>query len=127
MQFKDKVKYTEIVKKKSLYQEFVTAWFSFYESFMMIEPEFNKVEGTNLKKIITYLNRVTGDENKALELWKTILTAWHKMDDFHKKNTDIKYIYSNINRILQNVKTGSTKKVQYSEDFKRKIAKKIQS
>lgn len=123
-----KVNYTRVEKQSSLYPQYTAAWFEFYHNFMGIEPSFNKVDGANLKKIMGYLERISGDAAQALQLWQAILSNWEQMDEFHRSNTDIKYIYSQINRILNNVKRGDSKaKVQYSEDFQRKVAERLQS
>ncbi|WP_271782202.1 hypothetical protein [Aquimarina algiphila] len=99
-----KVTYSKIEKQVSLYAEYTTVWFDFYRNFMGIEPNFTKIDGANLKKIMDYLGKITNDSSASLELWKAMLANWDNMDDFHKNNTDIKYIYSQINKILSNVK-----------------------
>lgn len=123
-----KVVYTKEEKQVSLYSQYTAVWFEFYRGFMGIEPKFNQVDGVNLKKIMSYLEKISGGASEGLELWKAILANWEQMDDFHKQNTDIKYIYSQINKILSNVKRGSSKtKVRYSEDFQRKVKNRLQS
>ncbi|MDB0601099.1 hypothetical protein PL373_08055 [Tenacibaculum maritimum] len=102
--FEGKVTYSIIVKDKSTYQLFNDAWFSFYHEFMKVPPRFNKAEGASLKGIIKYLSEISGNELKGLELWQVILANWDALDDFHKKNPDLKYINSNIMRIYENVK-----------------------
>ncbi|MEH6407900.1 MAG: hypothetical protein V7767_11515 [Leeuwenhoekiella sp.] len=98
------VTYTKIEKKKSIYTQFSDAWFTFYEEFAQIEPKFTGVEGKALKQIIVYLKKVSGSDEAALELWQVILSSWKHLDDFHKKNTDLKYINSSLNKIITNVK-----------------------
>lgn len=121
------VEFTEIVKEKSLYSQFTDTWFEFYETFLGVEPKFTAVDGMHLKQIINYLKQQTATEPEALELWQSILNNWNNLDEFHKKNTDLKYINSNFNKIVNNVKRGSKGKLQYSDDFKRKISQRLQS
>ncbi|AOR29566.1 hypothetical protein FORMB_25490 [Formosa sp. Hel1_33_131] len=93
-----------IIKVKSLYTEFLDEWFAFYDDFMKIKPRFNATDGRSLKAIIKYLTEISQDEKEALQLWKIILQNWHKLDNFYKKSADLKFISSQINKILINVK-----------------------
>jgi hypothetical protein len=95
---------TPIEKAKTLYTEFLDEWFAFYDDFMKIKPRFNAIDGKHLKAIIKYLTEISQDEKEALELWKIILSNWEKLDDFYKKSADLKFISSQINKILINVK-----------------------
>lgn len=126
-QYKGRIRYEKVVKKKTLFQQFVGTWMAFYNNFTGHDPRFNAVEGKNLKQIITYLKKISGSEAGALELWRQLLQNWQQLDEFHQRNTDLKYINGNINRIIENVKRGSTKKgkAKYSEDFKQKIAERL--
>ena len=118
-EFQGKVDYYIIVKDETIYQQFVGVWYNFYEDFMGIKPKFTGVDGKHLKQIITYLKRVNGTEETALEVWKTILDCWSDLDKFHKDNTDLKYINSRLNPIINAIKqknqastTSSGKKFQ---------------
>ena len=105
LHFKDKISMEPIEKKKkTTFTEFNDAWFQFYEDFIGMPPKFGAAEASHLKKIITHLTKVGGSPDEALELWNTILAAWPKLSDFHKDNTDIKYINSRLNVILNAVK-----------------------
>lgn len=105
---REKVTYEQIENQKSIYTQFVNEWFSFYADYMEMKPKFTKAEGGSLKQIITYLKSTTGSEQKALELWQALLLNWKQLDEFHQRNTDLKYINSNLNRILNNVKRINT-------------------
>lgn len=111
-----------------LYQNFTKIWFSFYERYTGFAPRFNAVEGKHLKQIIAYFQQVSHSDTEATELWEVLLNNWHKLDAFHQKNTDLKYINSNLNKILQNAKqqTYGTAN-RYSEHFKRQIFENLQS
>ncbi|WP_027394195.1 hypothetical protein [Aquimarina latercula] len=113
---KGKVNYTVIEKNVSMYGQYTAVWFDFYRGFMDVEPNFTKVDGANLKRIMTYLEKISVNPEQALELWKAILHNWDHMDDFHKQNTDIKYIYSQINKIVQNVKRNNETYGGYHDD-----------
>ncbi|CAL2108209.1 conserved hypothetical protein [Tenacibaculum sp. 190524A02b] len=124
----NKISYSLIVKDQSTYELFNNAWFSFYMKLKGRKPKFNKIEGNSLKQIIKYLTEVNGTETKALELWKAILSIWGELDEFHRKNTDLKYINSNIMRILSNVERINTEtNGAVSDDYLDKISRDLQS
>lgn len=100
-----RVSYSIVVKKLTLYQSFMEAWDTFIRTRLDVPPKFNKAEGNHLSQLVKYLVKIEGDQTKALDLWTGILASWDKLDSFHQKNPDIKYINSNIMRILNNVKT----------------------
>lgn len=102
--FKGKVNYTLIENKKTLFSEFNDAWFSFYETYAGFPPKFTGADAKSLKYIISYLTKLSTNETEALELWKLILNKWHTLNDFHKDNTDLKYINSKLNIILNAIK-----------------------
>lgn len=120
--------YEVLEEKKSLYSLFLDAWFDFYERFTGIKPRFNATDGKHLKDIIKYFQEVCQDDNQAVSTWQALLGNWNKLDAFHQKNTDLKYINGNLNKILQNAKrqTNGTA-TKYSDSFKRKIFENLQS
>ena len=91
-------------EKRRLYSQFIDEWFSFYERLIGVQYRFNGADGKALKSIIAYLKAITGDEAQALTLWQALLSSWDKLDDFYKNNADLKFINSQINKILTNVK-----------------------
>jgi hypothetical protein len=103
----DKIVITLIEKKKTLYTQFNDAWHSFYYDYVGIKYRFNGVDGKHLKNIIKHFTDLHQDENEALEFWKMLLNNWNKLDDFYKKSPDLKFISSQINKILSNVKTAN--------------------
>lgn len=102
--YKGKITYTPSVKKKSIYTLFVDTWYEFYESYAQMSPKFTGADGKAVKQIIKYLTGVSGTEQKALELWQLILGNWDHLPEFHKNNTDLKYINSKLNVILHAIK-----------------------
>ena len=110
----------------SLYGKFLDEWFAFYKHLYGFPPKFTGADGKALKQIISYLQQVSANDTEALATWQYLLSNWQKMDAFHQKNTDLKYINSQLNKILQNAKRGnSSAKQTYSTDFKRKILEGI--
>ena len=125
--FIDRVSIIALEKKpKSLWHKYVGSWKSFYQQHYGIYPKFDGVEGRHLKQLIAYLESLEGSPEGAFTIWEQLLTNWDKLDEFHKQNADIKYINSNINRIINNVKK-STNKANYSDNFKRKILDGLRS
>jgi len=121
-QFKRHFTYTAITKKKSTFTHFTDAWFNFYEDYKEIAPKFAKKDGNAIKSIITYLKKVSGTEEEALELWRVILGNWKHLDDFHQKNTDLTYIEGQMNKIISNVKKLSkTGTNGISDDYLKRV------
>ena len=121
-QWNGSVSYREDVPEPlSLYGKFLDEWFSFYKRLYGFPPKFTGADGKALKQIISYLQQVSNDV-EALSTWQYLLGNWQKMDAFHQKNTDLKYINSQLNKILQNAKRGnSSATTAYSDNFKREI------
>lgn len=112
----DRVTITAIKRKpKSIWHQYVEAWKSFYQKHYGIEPKFDGVEGRHLKQLVAYLESVSSNPEEALTLWQALLSNWKSLDEFHQKNTDIKYINSNINRIIENVKRNNNNPVDHFE------------
>ncbi len=97
----------EVKQVKSLNKQFVEAWFKFYEDLTGVSPKFNAVDGNAIKQIMNYLKSVSIDENEALATWEVILESWNTLDEFHQKQTDLKYINSKLNVIIKQVKQGA--------------------
>lgn len=113
-EYNGRLVYEKIVKVQSLYSKFLNEWFLFYEGFKDIKPKFTGADGKQLKEIISYLKSVSADDNEALEVWKTILLKWVDLSEFHKKNTDLKYISSRLNVIIDEIKQSNNTKVSGS-------------
>lgn len=104
--YKDKVTYTKIEKQKSLYSMFLSEWYTFYNTYSEgIEPKFTGADGNALKSIIAHLKKLSSNnDTEALALFKVILDKWHTLAQFHQDNTDLKYINSKLNIILNAIK-----------------------
>ena len=123
-----RVSYQLLEKEKTLFTKFNDKWFAFYEAYTGISPKFNATEGNALKQIMGYLTKESSTETEALQLWQIILSKWKDLDEFHQKNTDLKYINSNLNRILNNVKRINTQdNGGVSDDYIDKIRRDLQS
>ena len=119
----DRVTYRkEGANPPSLYVLFLDEWFAFYNRLFGFAPKFTGADGKALKQIITYLTNNSADETEALSTWQYLLQNWQQLDEFHQRNTDLKYINSQLNKILQNAKRGNSKaKSSVSDDFKRRV------
>ena len=114
-------------KPKSYYQTYVSEWYSFYENYVGIKPKFTALDGKNLKQIISYLNEIAASQDEALSLWQSILHNWTKLDKFHQENTDIKYINSQLNKIITNVKRINQKSTGVSGSYAQKVRDDLRS
>lgn len=103
--YNNRITYQPVIKQKSLYTLFLDTWVSFYEVFASMPPKFTGADGNALKSIISHLKKLTnGVDKEALELWQLILDKWNTLSDFHKSNTDLKYINSKLNILLNAIK-----------------------
>jgi len=112
-EFESQVIYTaEQTKPKTIYSQFLSEWYAFYNKFVGFTPKFDGTDGRALKMIINYLKKLGGSEQEALVLWQLILSKWNTLSDFHQKNTDLKYINSQLNKIVYAVKHQSKTNAQ---------------
>ena len=108
----------------SLYALFLDEWFAFYNRLFGVAPKYTGADGKALKQIIAYLTGNSADEEEALATWQYLLQNWQKLDEFHQRTTDLKYINSQLNKILQNAKRNNSKdKRTVSDSFKQRIFK----
>ena len=90
---------------KSIYQAYVNVWFSrFQEITDGLEPKFDGADGKALNSIIKYLNDVSENPEAALNTFDALLSNWNKLDEFYQKNLDLKFINSQLNKIIINLK-----------------------
>jgi hypothetical protein len=123
-----KITYTKIEKVRNIWTHFSDEYFKLYESITNLSPKFTAADGKALKSIINYLTEETGNEREAIELWRIIMANWLQLDEFHQKNLDIKYINSQLNKILQNVKRISHKGSNgISSDYLKRVMDDLQS
>ncbi len=109
IKYKGIISYLPIESKpKSLYSQFLEEWHRFYNQYMGIAPKFTGADGNALKQIISYLVKIAGSEQEAITLWQLLLSKWNTLNKFHQQNTDLKYINSQLNKILQNVKENNS-------------------
>lgn len=111
-----KIEYTLVETQPTLNQEMVDLWFRFYEDFMGVEPKFTGADGKAMKQIREYLTAVGGNPKEALTLWGGILNAWKDLEEFHQKNTDLKYINSRLNVIISEIKHKTSQTAQSFND-----------
>lgn len=123
--YKGKVTYTpQQTNPKTIYNQFLNEWFTFYKKFVGLTPKFTGADGKALKQIIAYLKEIGGAEQEALVLWQLILSKWDTLDKFHQKQTDLKYINSKLNTILINVKgTNQTNEQVFTNATQSEVGK----
>lgn len=103
-------------------------WNRFYTQLAGVSYRFTAADGTALKQIGKYLHSlVDNDTDKALELWRHVLASWSRLDEFYRNNPDLKFINSQLNKIvfqLKNGKQGShTAKRNDADDLRRSFTR----
>lgn len=101
------LEYTKEVKEITLYQQYASAWHLFYNEYANMPPKFTAIDGRNLKQIINHLTKVGAGEKEGLVLFQQLLGSWRKLEEFHQKNTDLKYINSQLNKLLNEVRKAN--------------------
>ena len=101
------------------------AWFEFYQKRTGLEYRFTKIDGGALKSIGKHLTDISGGSYEALESWKFILHNWNRLDPFYRNNADLKFINSQLNKILNLLKngkqTGQASTRSDADDIRRKF------
>lgn len=113
----------------SVFSKFNSAWFAFYKDYAGFPPAFNGADGKALKQIISNLTAMAGTEDEALTLWDVLLGSWKDLADFHQSHTDLKYINSQLNVLLNAIKKSNSKTGTNgaSSDLRRKTAENLSS
>jgi hypothetical protein len=96
-----------------LQQQFTDAYFVFYESRMKFKPKYGIADGKAIKDIMVYLQSITSD---ALVAWQMVLDNWHKLTPFIGNQVAPTQISRNLNEILSQLKFGSNKNEQRTND-----------
>jgi hypothetical protein len=101
------------------------AWAEFFEKQTGIQYRFGDGDGRALKAIGKHLISVSGGVEEALNAWHFLLSNWNALDDFYKKNVDLKFINSQLNKILNLLKNGKqtsqTADRNHADDFRRRF------
>lgn len=108
-EFPDTIGITKIEgpNKKSQYTLFLEEYILFFQNQSDgVSPKIDGVEGSALKKIITYLNKEASSPEEAFVVWKQILDNWNNIEEFYQKQLQIRHINSNLNTIIIQIKNG---------------------
>lgn len=95
--------------KTGEFKEYTDAWFDFYISNNGVEPKFDGADGKALKQIKAYLEKVSTDGAEAAATWRALLHNWHHLDEFYRKNLDLKFVNSQLNKIITQLKDVTRK------------------
>ncbi|MFW6370973.1 MAG: hypothetical protein ACOC10_07200 [Bacteroidota bacterium] len=100
-------------------------WAEFFEKQTGIKYRFLDGDGRALKSIGKHLIGISGGVEEGLNAWRYMLANWNALDDFYKKNVDLKFINSQLNKILNLMKngqqTGQTGERNHANDFRRRF------
>lgn len=90
------------------HQEFVDAFYKFYEERTGMPPRLFEADYAALKKIRKYLvgSSKSGDSQAALQSWLYILKHWAKLEDFLQRQLKPTQIDSNMVNILAQLRTS---------------------
>lgn len=101
------------------------AWIEFFEKQTGLEYRFADGDGRALKAIGNHMVKVAGGVDEALDAWRYILKHWNRLDDFYRRNVDLKFVNSQLNKILNLLKngeqTGQTAKKHHADAFRQRF------
>lgn len=86
------------------YKEAMDFYFDWHTARFNLKPRILMVDGKALKLILQHLATLETAKHNRLHLFKIMLENWHKIDAFVQKQTDLRFINSNLNRILQDLR-----------------------
>lgn len=94
-------------QKNAFYRPALEEWNRFYTTLTGIEYRFTAADGVALSKIGDHLRTLaSGRTDLAVDMWKFILHKWSHLSDFYRKSPDLKFINSQLNKIILEVKHG---------------------
>ena len=67
------LKYERVTKQPTPFKMAIDAWNNEYQKWHDVPPKINGTETKALKQILSYLNKITGNNDQALELWIGLL------------------------------------------------------
>ncbi|MFA6999326.1 MAG: hypothetical protein WC198_09220 [Victivallaceae bacterium] len=94
------------------FKKYVAAWFAYYQRITGVRPRFGGTDGTALKSIKKYLESETATQDAALATWQAMLDNMHRIDKFYHNNSDLKFINSQLNKIIIQLKNVTAKATQ---------------
>lgn len=93
------------------YKEAMDFYFDWHTVRFNLKPRILMVDGKALKLILQHFASLETAKHNRLQLFKIMLENWHKIDAFIQKQTDLRMINSNINRILNDLRNSNKKVV----------------
>lgn len=92
-------------------QQFMEIYLNWYKSRTNVLPKVTAADGRSGKMILKHLQSI--DHDRALDLWEAMLSRWSELDPWIQKQVDLKGIYGNLNKIINEL----SKKVQRSQNL----------
>lgn len=97
-----------VAEIRSLFAEMMDSYNQWYQHTVGLAPRIDATAGASLKAIVGYLRKIAGDDAEVLASWQYVLNHWNTLDDFYRKQMELRQINSNINIILRQLKHGNT-------------------
>ena len=94
-----KVIYEKVLETKSLFKTLLDQYHNWYLEQTEIAPRIDGTTGNHLKKIITYLQKQTTDEEEIKTIFLLIFEKWSTLPDFYRNQRELRKINSNLNII----------------------------
>ena len=94
-------------QKNAFYSPALEGWHAFFRNKTGIDYRMTAADGIALCQIGDHLKALgEGDVEVALSLWATLLSRWDVLEPFYRNSLDLKFINSQLNKILIQIKHG---------------------
>jgi hypothetical protein len=126
-QYEGRVKWNLPEKSKTLHQQFVDVYLTWYFGKFGIEPFLKPQDFAALKWIKETLRNMCIDDEDTAFTWEVILSNWDKQDSWYQQQTELIQIKRNFNTILKILKHGKSteqgirKANDVSDDYRSKF------
>jgi len=109
-----------VIKQRSMFSRYIDLYDEFYYKKTGIKARMSAIEGASVKKIIAHLESIEKDSESALALFDQVLKSWDKIDEFYRKQMELRQINHNLNTILRLLKNGdsTSAKGHYANDLR---------
>lgn len=94
-------------QRNAFYRPALEEWNRFYTGRAGIDYRFTAADGVALSKIGDHLTALAGGRvDLANDMWRFILHKWDDLSEFYRNSPDLKFINSQLNKIILEVKHG---------------------
>jgi len=92
-----------------IYQSCIDLYFKWHEDKLGGKPQFDASDGKGLKAAIKHFNTLEAGDEAVLKNFNALLSNYDKWDKWHRTQTRLRQINSNLTNIINVLKNGQSK------------------